>query len=177
MANFIFANYKKLLIIAGVFLVLTAVFGAKVKLLVIFPVLILVGAFSMFYHHYFRSPMNFELIKLVTVLSSVAYGIPAGLFVGFSSNILGHVFASKLDDTIFTSSIGNAIIAIVAGLLAHSSIFTAGMTAVGMNYAFIIPFIFLTGRDLGYASVWIITNVMFNTFLFSRIAPFILKLL
>ena len=176
-AVFLKSHYGKLVILAAVFLFLVAVFGNEARMFAIVPFLVALGASSMFYHHFFRSPINFEMIKLVTVLSSVAYGIPAGIFVGFSSNLLGHVLAGKIDDTLITSFAGNAIMAVVAGSLSVTSMLWVGMVAVIANYALIIPFIFIFGRNLGHAAVWIVSNLLFNFLLFSHAAPLLIKLL
>jgi len=172
-----FLATRRILFVLAVVALFILLAGSALKLLIAIPILIAVGAFSMFYHHFISSPVNFELVKFVTVLSSVAYGIPAGLFVGFASNVLGHILSGKLDDTLITSIVGNAIIALVAGILPGNDMFTIGMLAVLANYAFIVPFIFVMGRNLGHAAVWVGTNVVFNLFLFSQIAPFVIRIM
>ena len=170
-------RYKKPALIAIALLVALLLFGSAIKPLLIVTLLILIASFSTFYHNFFRSPLNFELVKLATILSSVAYGAQVGIIVGVSSDIIGRALSGRFDQDMITSLGAMVVIAILASMFRTANIAILGIVLVVAYYLMILPFIFLFGKDLGRASIYIGSNIVFNTILFLNVAPFLLQVI
>ena len=170
-------RYKKQALIALAFLTLLMFFGSAIKPLLIFAFLILVASFSTFYHNFFRSPVNFELVKLATITSSVAYGALAGILVGVSSDLLGRALSGRFDQDTITSLGAMIAIAVLASMFRTANIAILGILLVVAYYLMILPFLFLFGKDLARASVYIGSNLLFNAILFINVAPLLLNII
>ena len=170
-------KYKKHASVAIAVLILLLFFGAKIKPLVVGILFILIAAFSTFYHNYFRSPINFELIKMATILTAVAYGAVFGVIVGILSVIIGRALSGRLDQDTITSLGAISIIAVVGSMLSTANITVLGISLVVLYYILISPFIFLFGENRAREAVYIGTNLFFNTILFVNVAPWLLEII
>ncbi len=169
--------YKKAIIIGIVLLVSAFLFGQNLKYLIIVPLLIGIASLSTFYHNFFRSPVNFELIKLATIASSAAYGVATGISVGLLSTIASKIISEKLDHTAIFSIIGIIVIAIAASIFASADIVVLGIALVIAYHAITAPFQLALGGNWTYGLIYVGSNIFFNIILFTRIAPFIMNLL
>ncbi len=169
-------KYKKHAVVALAFLLLLLFFGSSIKPVLVVTAFIVLASFSTFYHNYFKSPINFEFVKLFTVVGSVAYGIGSGLIIGISSVLIGRALSGRLDQDTLTSLGAISAIAVLAGMFSSANIATLGIVLVVVYYLLISPFILLFGENIGYESIYILTNIIFNAVLFIKIAPAILSL-
>ena len=170
-------RYKKQALIAIALLVALLLFGTAIKPLLMITLLILVASFSTFYHNFFRSPVNFELVKLATIISSVAYGSVVGILVGVSSDIIGRALSGRFDQDTITSLGAMVVIAILAGMFRTANISVLGIILVVVYYLMILPFLFIFGKDLARASIYIGSNILFNALLFMNVAPLVLNVM
>ncbi|MBI3033906.1 hypothetical protein HYY72_02005 [Candidatus Woesearchaeota archaeon] len=161
-----------LIILAAVFL-----FGQGLKFIAFVAVLFIAASFSTFYHNFFRSPVNFELVKFATILCSVSYGAPAGISVGVMSTIASKVISEKLDHTAIVSLVGIIVIAAAAAAFRETDIVVLGMVLVAGYHLMTAPVQMALGGTLSYGVVYVGTNILFNLILFTRIAPFLVKIM
>ncbi len=168
-------RYRKHAFFAIALLLLLLFFGKSIKAVLVVTAFIIIASFSTFYHNYFRSPINFELVKLFTVIGSVAYGIGAGLVIGIFSVLIGRALSGRLDQDTLTSIAAISAIAVLAGIFSSVNIATLGILLVIVYYIIILPFILLFGENLGFESIYIFTNILFNSFMFIKLAPFIVS--
>ncbi|MBI3052356.1 hypothetical protein HYY74_07955 [Candidatus Woesearchaeota archaeon] len=168
-------KYQKHAALAVVALLAVLFFGATIKPLVVSVIFILLAAFSTFYHNYFRSPINFELMKLFTIIESVAYGALAGVIVGVTSIILGRALSGRLDQETVTSIFAMSAIAVLAGMFRDANITVLGITLALAYYLILSPFIFLFRENKARTAIYIGTNLLFNAILFINIGPAVLS--
>src|SRR3989344_1244879 len=109
-------NYKRLAALLACFLVLYLIFGHNFKVIIVCIAFILIGAFSTFYQYYIKGPVQFELVKFVTVITAVAYGPLLAVMVGIIASISGKILVGKLE----VDFIGSIIAIIVISLLAQA---------------------------------------------------------
>lgn len=171
------SKYKKHALIALSFLLVIILFGNFIKPVFVIGLLIIVASLSTFYHNYMKLPFDFELVKISTVLSGVAFGAIAGLFVGISSVTIGRALSGRLDQDTITSLLAISVVAVLASIFKASDIVRLGMILVIVYYLVILPFIFMFGKNILNASIYILSNIVINYFLFSRIAPVVLRII
>ena len=172
-------HYLKVII--GLLLVILAslVFGVSVKTILFSAVLILLASFSTFYFNYVNAPVNFELVKMATILMAYSHGIAAGLIVGIFSTIAGKVLIGRIDEKLPISVAAIAVVAVAAGLFhgSETSIVVLGITLVGLYNIALFSLSIAMGGDVGWNLPYEGTNFAINFILFTRIAPFLLPLL
>ena len=168
-------RYRNQAAIGILLLALVFIFGKNIKPVLVVTVFIIIASLSTFYHNFFRSPVNFELVKLFTVVGSVAYGAAAGVVIGVSSVAIGRALSGRLDQDTLTSMFAIVIVAFLASIFRVVNIAFLGVILVIVYYLIILPFIFLFGENRGYEAVYIGTNIVLNFVLFTRIAPLLLQ--
>ncbi len=170
-------HYPKLFIAALALLAVVLVFGQNVKFVFITLTLIAAASLSTFYHNFFRSPINFELIKFSTILTAVSYGAAAGIAVGIISTIASKIISEKLDHTAIASLAGIIIIAVAASIFQGTDIVLLGIILVAVYHLITAPMQLAFGGALLYGIIYIGSNLFFNIILFTRIAPLLIKLM
>jgi len=147
--------------------------------------LILIGAFSMvvdriisIFFFYAQMGYSFELILLVTVVSGTAYGPVAGVIVGGLSITLGYILSQRLSIYSIATIPTYILIGFLAHLSANYNIVLVG-TAFAIFYNIIVSLIIipLLGAKPINCIIFGITNIIFNIFVFSRIAPWLLGMI
>lgn len=179
-ADFVKRHYKKLLIAAAVFFALFIFVLPSInfiKFMLIIPIFIILGSFSTFYHNYFHAPIDFELVKLFTVLAAVAYGIFPGIFVGVASTLFGRILSGRIDHRMIFSISAIAVISILAAAFSNSDIFVLGLALTIVYHIITAPFSLLMGDNPGFGALYIGSNIVFNIFFFAKIAPLLLPVL
>ncbi|MBI4439304.1 hypothetical protein HY640_05205 [Candidatus Woesearchaeota archaeon] len=146
------------------------------KPLLVMLAFIIIASFSTFYQNFFRSPINFELMKFFTVISGAAYGSAAGIMVGASSVVIGRALSGRLDQDTITSIIGICIVAVLASAFREQNIAFLGIALVLAYYALISFFVFLFGKNLVHAAFYITTNIAINAFLFINFGQTVLNI-
>jgi len=170
-------HFLKLIFAVVVLVALSLLFGTSVKTIIFAIILILLGAFSTFYFNYVVAPVNFELVKLGTILMAYTHGIAAGLMVGILATILGKVLIGRIDEKLPISVIAISLVAVGAGLFPGANIVVLGIALVGLYNIALFSITQATGGDLGWNIPYEGTNFLINFILFTRIAPFLVPLL
>src|SRR3989338_8889079 len=87
----------KLTLAAAVLILLSLLLGASLKTIILAALLIILASFSTFYFNYAAVPVNFELVKLSTIIMAYTHGIAAGIAVGVLSTLFGKVLIGRID--------------------------------------------------------------------------------
>ena len=166
-------NYFKLGLLLAFLLILNMVLGGRLTYFYVVIIFIVAGALSTFYHIFFKGPIHFELVKLATILSSVAYGAFTGILVGLLASLIGRVISGRLDQMAIVSIIAIPVIAILASAFRTADITTLGIVLVLVYTAIIFPLVMLMGGNIGFGIIYCGTNIFFNVILFIYVAPFL----
>ncbi len=169
-------KYKMHAFAAILFLAILLVFGSGIKPILVVTAFIILAAFSTFYHNYIRMPINFELVKFLTIIGSVSHGVIAGILIGVFSVVLGRALSGRFDQDLVTSLAATVIIAVLAGIFRSADIVVLGIVLVIVYYILILPFILLFKENRIYAVVYVGSNLIFNSILFINLGPFLLGL-
>ncbi len=170
---------KRLIVLLGIAaFALLFFFWAYVKALFVMAAFIALGAASMAYNRWVKLSLGVELVTLGMVITSLAFGRAAGLFVGVVGLFLAEVLYERFTYSTFVSFIGIAVIAIIAPAV-HSR--TGDITATGILLAIvydavIIPGYLLLGSSLGRSALFIVTHIAFNIWVFTFVAPLLLRI-
>lgn len=176
-AGFIRGNTKKIAFAIAGLVVFSVLFGIPVKTTFVVLLLILAASFSTFYFNYVRAPVNFELVKLATILVAVSHGLLPGLAVGIASTFFGKVLIGRIDEKLPLSIVAISIIAIAASVFSSADITTLGITlVVAYNIAMFAITQFM-GGDLAWNLPYEGTSLVFNVLLFLNVAPALQKLI
>ncbi|MBS3133192.1 hypothetical protein J4470_03640 [Candidatus Woesearchaeota archaeon] len=174
----LFRKHFLRLVFASVALaMLSLLLGTSVKTIIFAIILILLGAFSTFYFNYVAAPINFELVKLGTILMAYTHGIAAGLIVGILGTVLGKVMIGRIDEKLPISVIAISLVAIGAGLFPGANIMFLGIALTGLYNIALFSVTMATGGDLHWNIPYEGTDFAINFVLFTRIAPFLVPLL
>ncbi len=175
--DFFRRHFIKMVISAAALPFISLLFGVSVKTAFLMILLILLASFSTFYFNYVVVPVNFELVKMSTILAAYTHGIAAGLAVGIFSTILGKVLIGRIDDKLPVSVAAISLLAVAAGLFSSVNIAVLGIVLVGIYNIALFTLTHVMGGDLGWNLPYETTNFFFNFMIFTRIAPLLLPLL
>lgn len=170
-ADYLRENTKVIIAIVAVLLLISIIFDVQVKTVIILPLLILTASFSTFYFNYVVVPVNFELVKMATILAAVSYGFWQGLAVGIASTFFSKVLIGRVDEKLPLSMLTISIIAVAAAIFSTANITTLGITLVLAYNVTMFALTQLMGGDLMWNLPYEATNFAFNVFLFTKIAP------
>ncbi|MEK6967158.1 MAG: hypothetical protein AABX51_00850 [Nanoarchaeota archaeon] len=159
-------NYKKLIVALVLFLMIYLLFSG-VRAVIIIIVLIAIGAGSTFYQHFFKSPINFELIKLVTVLTSVVFGPIMGILVGIISSFVGKIMTGRLEADFIGSIVSLTAISLLAYAFRGADIVLLGIILVVVYHTILFPIVLSLGGNIGYGMIYSGSNIVFNIAVFS----------
>ncbi|MCP3684867.1 MAG: hypothetical protein GY861_19565 [bacterium] len=171
-------SLKYFMAILIVILILDLLLGPKLKYLSVVLVFIIIGAASTFYYRFFEWPIGFELVKLVTILSVVAYSPTVGILVGLISTILGRIISGSMNHRALVSLLGIVVLAVLASVFSSMmEIMWLGIFLVVLYQIIVRPFNVIMGDSILYASLNAGTNIIFNVILFSKVAPYLLPII
>ena len=176
-ANFLRRNTKKIALAIACIAIFSLLFGIPIKTTFAVILLIFAASFSPFYFNYFRAPVNFELVKLSTILVAVSHGLLPGLAVGIASTFFGKVLIGRIDEKLPLSILTISIIAVAAAIFNSVNITTLGITLV---FAYNVTMFVITqvmGGDLAWNLPYEGTNLLFNVLLFTKVAPMLLQVI
>ena len=174
--NFFLHNTRKIAVAIAGLLLFSLLFGISIKTTFMVLALILAASFSTFYFNYVVVPVNFELVKMATILTAVSYGFWQGLAVGIASTFFGKVLIGRIDEKLPLSMLMISIIAVAASIFSTANITTLGITLVLAYNVTMFALSMLMGGDLAWNLPYEGTNFVFNVFLFVKVAPFLLQL-
>ena len=140
-------------------------------------VFIFAASIAEIYNNEFRTPVHFDLVKLGTILTSVSYGAPPGIFVGLASTFFSKLFSSRLNPTIIISFLGIIIIAVLADLFSETSITKLGIILVAVYYLITSPLNLLMGEEPAYAIAYVASSLAVNITLFLVVAPMLIGIM
>ena len=143
-------HYLKLSGVAAAFVVLSLLFGTSVNIILLAFVLIVLASFSTFYFNYVNAPINFELVKISTILMAYSNGIVAGLVVGVLATIIGKILIGRIDERLPISVIAISFLAIGASVFSSSDIVTLGIVLVGIYNIALFSLSVALGGSLGW---------------------------
>ena len=175
--NFIRGNAKKIAIAIAALLLFSLVFHSNIKMMFIIPILILAASFSTFYFNYVILPVNFELVKLATILTSVSYGLLPGLAVGIASTFFGKILIGRIDEKLPMSMLVISIVAVAASIFSGVGITALGITLVLAYNVTMLALGIMMGGDLAWNIPYEVTNFLFNVFLFMKLAPLLQQIM
>lgn len=152
-------------------LAVSLLFGIPVKMVVAVSVFIVAASFSTFYFNYVSVPVNFELVKLFTVVTAATYGLWPGILVGVSSTLFGKVLIGRIDEKLPLSIAAIALVALAASLFSGGSIASLGIILVLSYNVAMFALSMLMGGDLAWNLPYEGSNFLINLFLFAKVAP------
>ncbi len=155
-------------------------FWAYVKLLAAMAFFIALGAVSMIYNRWIKISVGVEFVLLGLVITSVAFGRLPGLVVGVVGLFLAEIISERFTYSTFVSFIGIAAVAVLAPNVfqwTNHSITASGIILAVIYDAVIIPGYLMLGSDVGRSSFFVVTHLIFNIWVFSFIAPLVLRVL
>ena len=161
-------------------LVLLFFFWAYIKTLVVMVFFIILGAFSMIYNRWIKVSVGVEFIMLGLVVTSIVFGRLPGLIVGMVGLFLAEVISERFTYSTFVSFIGIAVVGLTAPNVFHwmdGSITSTGIIMTLLYNAIIMPGYLLLGSNLGRSALFMITHIIFNVWVFSFIAPLLVRIL
>ncbi|NTV24477.1 MAG: hypothetical protein HGA85_09020 [Nanoarchaeota archaeon] len=172
----VFKDRKWLLasIIAGLF----GIFVAMVYKRLFFSLFFIgLGSISMVYQRYFKysSYIGFELCMLGTVLAGLRYGSHYGVFVGAASIIGAFALSGNIKPSSFVSVLTLPLIGAITPLLSDIPIVHLGVFMTILYDAIILPLYVLLGSRIVSSLVFFCTHVLMNYWVFTNIAPIILR--
>lgn len=170
-------HLAKILICVGAAIALSLLFGTSIFSIIAIAGLIMVASFSTFYFNYVSAPVNFELVKLSTILVAYTHGIMPGLAVGILSTVLGKVLIGRIDEKLPISVAAISVVAVAASLFGGVGIVALGITLVAIYNVVMFSITMLMGGDLAWNVPYEGTNFLINVVLFTRVAPLLLLLL
>ena len=148
----------------------------------IFFVLLLtaLGALSLIPPRYFKYShyIGFELCMLGTVLTSLAYGPMYGVFTGGVSIFLGFVISGYFKPTYIFSVLTMPLMGLIVPVFRELPLFYIGMLMTLIYDAIILPlYVYIGSSRIVSASVFFITHVLLNAWVFSVIAPLLYRMM
>ena len=163
-----------LLLLLIIFLILYA--SIKLKLIFFVGLLSLIGSLSMIYIRYVPElyVTGVELCMMATVLCAKVYGSTVGSFVGFFSLTAAFVISGRIKYTYFISILALTIVGFIVPYF-NLSITTLGITMTIIYDLIVLPLYVLTGSRIPSSIIYFISHVLFNYWVFSNLAPIILK--
>ncbi|MBI2176383.1 hypothetical protein HYU40_03500 [Candidatus Woesearchaeota archaeon] len=176
-ADFLRSNVKRIALAIAGLLVFSLLFGISVKTTFVIILLIVAASFSTFYFNYFRAPVNFELVKLSTIVAAVSYGLLPGLAVGIASTFFGKVLIGRIDEKLPLSMLTISMIAVAAAIFDAADITTLGITLVVAYNITMFAITQFMGGDLAWNLPYEGTNLLFNVLLFAKVAPVLLQII
>ncbi len=163
------------LVIAAVFLLY--LFRNVIEVLVVMAIFIAIGIVSMMYNRWIKVSFGFELIMLGIVITAMVYGRIPALVVGIVALFFAEVLTDRFTYSTFISFIGVFVIAMVAPIFQNTSITWVGIWMTLLYDAIILPGYILLGSSIWRSSVFFITHILFNVWVFMFIAPGVFRLL
>lgn len=171
-------NYVKIILFSVLFLFLYFLLGPTVKFAIVIVLFISLGALSTMYYNFFHGPINFELVKLGTILISITYGVWPAIMAGIIASILGRVLSGRIDHRTILSIFGIIVMATAAHFFAANAspqnIVWIGTGLVILYHAILTPLSLALGDRPWFLVPYALSNIFFNFLLFKYIAPFLL---
>ena len=151
--------------------------GASVVAIAAIAALIVLASLSTIYFNWVSAPVNFELVKISTIVVAYTNGIFAGLIVGVLSTIAGKILIGRIDEKLPVSVAAISCLAVLAGVFSSADITVLGIALTGLYNIALFGISMASGGDFGWNFPYEATNFAINLVLFTRIAPFLVQIL
>ena len=112
----------------------------------------------------------FDMNTILTVYTSMEFGLPAGLFVG-SASMFGIMFSGDVDNNIFFDLGASYLIAVIASLFTLSAFFPVVVVCAVLYFIAAFVFHTLAGTLEVLNTVWTITNFIWVLFVVFKLLP------
>ncbi|MFH2020059.1 MAG: hypothetical protein ABIJ34_01480 [archaeon] len=161
---------------------LLLILSKEVRVLVFILAFIGLNVVVTAYKRYFAAPIEIEVLSLGIVLCSVAFGLPAGLFVAIIGGIVYTVLSTNFSPFTIPMMLGYIMMAILSFFLAHVfpgiNISFLGII-VNLLHNLFVFFIYdgIFGYDVWKNAVFSISNFTFNAIIFLNLAPFLFSIM
>ena len=169
-----FERNKKLLIRYGVVALLTMIFIlllGSYKVLLLVPLLAANVAVSWMRRHVTISWVGFELILITTVFSGAAFGSVAGIVMGVICLFTNYAFSKSHHHYFFLTVPIYMFIGFIAAFIPLESLVGWGIVVTFFYNAVSFMISKAAGAKMFNIVMFMITNILFNIFLFVRFGP------
>ena len=142
--------------------------------------LIAIASVSTIYKYNVKLSFGFELVTMSTVLATVVYGPIIGAFVGLVSAILAEYLPQMIESSsmfwIISVALSAFLVAIFAG--PNPNLLFLGLISFAFQMLIAEPIRLLGPIELRLQGLlYVVTGLIWNIFVFTRIAPFLLDLM
>jgi len=166
-----------LLVFIGLMLVLY--FGINYRRIFFMALLTILGSASLLYVRYFKEAyvLGVELVTFAAIMTGYAYGSGAGATVGFVAIFFSQVLSGRFKYSTIISIVMVPIIGFAAAFTTFLPITTAGLILVVIYDLVTLPLYMLLGSRLISSAIYFITHMLFVYWMFSEVAPFLIKIM
>jgi hypothetical protein len=167
-----------LLILVGIFLLI--LFWRYIQMAVVMGLFIALAAVSMLYNRWVKISIGVEFVLLGLVITTIIYGTVPGIFVGIVGLFLAEILSERFTYSTFVSFIGIVVVALATNTiygLTNNHITMTGILLTLLYNAIIIPGYLLLGSSVGRSMLFAVTHIIFNIWVFSFLAPLIIRIL
>lgn len=169
---------KRIIAAIAVLLALLFVFRVYVAEIMVIALLIIIGFCSLLYNRFIKVSLGIELIMLSTVTAGVLYGPLAAFITGGIALFAAEVFNQSFQHSTMVSFIGIAAVSIALPFFSPwLGIAALGITLTVIYNAIIFPGYTLLGSHPWKCLLFTSTDLAFNAWIFTSIAPPLIGLL
>jgi len=125
-----------------------------------------------------RLTLGIEIVGFSTILTGMVYGAKAGALFGALSLVVHFFFMRRM--TFFTLAIlpGYVLLGIAASLFSIGSLVSVGIALIIAYNLFVCTLVMIMFNAKIWKCCWFtFTNVLFNYFLFTKLAPVLVPLM
>ncbi len=158
--------------------ILFLILSSKIRAAIIVTAFILLNRIITTYKMFIRVPLEFEFLTLGIVLSTIAFGVKAGLVIAIFGCIVSFILGFELSMFSFPMFMGYISVAASAFLLKGFDVVTIGLVATLVNNLIVFfSYHFLFGYNLSKNISFSLSNIIFNAILFLNFSEGLLKLI
>ncbi len=121
--------------------------------------------------------LGIELIMLITVLGSFAYGPKAGALLGATAMLMDYALTARLSYFVPITTVAYALVGFFAGSFSGYSITTVGIVSTVIYNVATSVIVLLMGGHFEKCLRFGISNIALNVMLFGSIAPWLLSII
>ncbi len=118
-----------------------------------------------------------EIVTLITIVPSLAYGGVSGAIVGGIALITNFIAIQRVTFIVLIMLPTMVVLALVAPLFGGLGITAVGIGANIIYNLVLLLSVVLLGRDLPKVSIYVVVNTLFNILIFKTVAPGLLRVM
>jgi len=166
---------KKTTIILAVLMIFLFGFARSLLFIVALLLLNIIVGFCVKPFKYFFA--GIEIVTLITIITSLAYGAVAGIVVGCIALLTNLLVIARVTPRVLLFLPAMAFLAAIAPAFAAFGITAVGIGAAIAYDSVVLLSILFFGGNASKGMIYIFVNILFNVFLFSAIAPGLLEVM